>query len=466
MTTSLGFFGAARTVTGSCHLLRHGDRQILVDCGIFQGSRALRDQNYDDFPFDPREIDFVVATHAHQDHIGRIPRLIQHGFQGKVFATRATIGLAKVALPDAGRLQEEEARRARKHGSRHADPQPLFTEEDAYAALQFFEPMPYHQPHSFGNGDWFEFFHAGHILGSAFASFGFNAGEHTLLMGGDLGRYDSPIIRDPEPIRRADSLVIESTYGDRLHPAEDILARLEEILRQSMQTGGAVIVPSFSIGRTQELLYHLWELQEAGRMPRIPIYVDSPMAISATQLYAQSKEEHDEDMQAAIAAGNRALEPGGIIFARDRETSKAINRHEGPIVIIAGSGMANGGRVQHHLLHRLGRPETQVVFTGYQAQGTLGRDLLEGAERVRVVGQEVAVRASVTRLQSLSAHADQNEILRWLSHFETPPKTTYLVHGEPDAQDALQRKLQQELGWNVVIPDHGDVYALFREEAA
>jgi len=448
---SLSFHGAAQTVTGSCHLIQFGNTKILVDCGVFQGSRQLRDQNYAPFPFDPSELDLVIVTHAHQDHIGRLPKLVKEGYQGKFLATKATIGLARIALPDAGRIQEEDAKRARKHGSRHADPQPLFSEEDAYEALKRFEPISYNSWTPLPGGAQLRYRFAGHILGSAFAEIACPDGQ-ILLMGGDLGRYNTPIIRDPETVDHADYLVIESTYGDRFHSHEDPRARLAEVMTNAVESGGVVVVPSFSIGRTQELLYYISELQDAGQCPKIPIFLDSPMAVSATQLYANSKEEHDEDMLIAVSEGDHQLEPEGFTIVRDRDASKALNFRPGPFVVIAGSGMANAGRVVHHLTHRLGQASTQVLFTGYQAEGTLGRRLMDGADRVKVLGTEISVKATVDKLNSLSAHADQDEILKWLGGFQRAPKTTFLVHGEPDAQHGLQARIKADLGWNVEIP--------------
>lgn len=300
---------------------------------------------------------------------------------------------------------------------------------------------------------------AGHILGSAMAEIYFENGEK-ILMSGDLGRFNTPIIRDPTMIDNAEHLVIESTYGDRLHSTEDPLLKLESILKDAMATQAAVLIPSFAIGRTQELMYYFRKLQDAGRMPRIPIYIDSPMAVSTTKVYADCKEEHDQDMKLSLESGASELEPTGLQLIRDRDQSKALNNHPGPVIIVSGSGMANGGRIVHHLLHRLSNPSTIVVFTGYQAEGTLGRRLLEGAESVRMFGQEVEVRARIERLNALSAHADQGEIMHWLRGFKNPPRKTFLVHGEPPVQAVLREKIEKELGWTVVIPHQGDQYSL------
>jgi len=459
MAQSIGFYGAAETVTGSKHLLTLNGKKILVDCGIFQGSEELSRRNWEDFPFDPTQLDAVVVTHAHMDHIGMIPKLVKQGYHGPIYCTKATLGLARISLPDSGRIQEEDARFANKHGSRHKPALPLYTEQDAYACLKRFVPVPYFDFHPLPGGATFRYMPAGHILGSAFAEIYFENGER-ILMSGDLGRYDTPIIKDPTTVEYADYLVVESTYGDRLHSQEDTVGRLEEIINDAFQVGGTILVPSFSIGRTQEMLYYLRQLQDQNRMPRVPIYIDSPMAISATTLYANATDEHDKEMKIALNEDASPLEPHLLTLVRDREQSKALNSTKGPMIVIAGSGMANGGRIVHHLIHRLPDPTTTVVFTGYQGQGTLGRRLLEGQNPVHIRHVEVDVAAKITKLNSLSAHADQGEIMSWLKKFKTPPKETFIVHGEPPAQAALREKIDKELGWNVSIPYQGRIAEL------
>jgi metallo-beta-lactamase family protein len=459
MGQSIGFYGAAGTVTGSRHLLTLNGKKVLVDCGLFQGSRELRERNWQPFVIPPSEIDAVVITHAHLDHIGWLPKLIRDGYQGLIYATPATIGLAKISLPDSGRIQEEDARRANKHGSMHDPALPLYTERDAFACLKQFEPVHYYQFHDLPGGATFQFMPAGHILGSAFAEIFFDNGER-IMMSGDLGRYNTPIIIDPTTVEHAEYLVIESTYGDKLHATEPVMDKLAQILQDAWQTGGTVIVPSFSIGRTQELLYYLRELQNAGRLPRIPVFIDSPMAVSATYLYASAKEEHDKEMKIAVDEHLSPLEPDYLTLIRDREQSKALNAQKGPMMIIAGSGMANGGRVVHHLLHRIGNPNTIVLFTGYQAEGTLGRRILEHESPVHIMRHEVEVNARIEKLNALSAHADQGEMLGWLRNFKQPPRKTFIVHGEPPVQRVLQAKIREELGWEAIIPDQGDTFEL------
>ena len=459
MPSSITFHGAARTVTGSRHLIETGGKRVLVDCGLFQGGRQLRERNWLEFPVPPQEIDAIVVTHAHMDHIGWLPRLVAHGYTGPIYATPATIALARISLPDSGRLQEEEARNANKNQwSRHKPAKPLYDEKQAYAALKQFQPVKYSELHDLpGKAKW-RFLPAGHILGSAFAEIYFENGER-ILMGGDLGPYDAPILGNPTPIDFAEYLVVESTYGDRFHSDEDPLDKLETIIKLAIERGSAIIVPSFAIGRTQELLYLLHQLQSKGRIGRFPIFVDSPMATSVSSLYLQFKEDHDEEMKIEMEDG-RALEPDVLQFVRDREQSKALNSQPGPFMVIAGSGMANGGRVIHHLLHRLSDPSTIVLFTGYQAEGTLGRHILEKEPEVEIMGKMVAVEAQIEKLNSLSAHADQGQIMRWLSNFTTKPKKTFIVHGEPTAQDALLARITADLGWDCAIPEWGQRFDL------
>jgi metallo-beta-lactamase family protein len=459
MSQSIGFYGAAETVTGSRHLLTIGNQKVLVDCGLFQGSHELKLRNTAPFSFVPRELDAVVITHAHIDHIGLLPRLVAEGYQGPIYATPATIELSRISLPDSGRLQEEDAHYANRHRHFPQPVVPLYTERDAYEALKHFKAVHYGQPHELPGGASFTFSPAGHILGSAFAYITFHDGTR-LLMSGDLGRYDTPLIKDPTVVESADYLVIESTYGDRFHSHEDPLGKIESVLHDVMKSGGALVIPSFAIGRTQELLYYFRQLQNQGRMQRIPIYIDSPMAVSVTHVYAQAHEDLDEEMLASVKAGNSELEPSGITFVRDKELSKALNSQHGPLVIISGSGMANGGRVVHHLMHRMPDPSTIVLFTGYQAEGTLGRRLLEGATMVHIMGQEVEVRCRIEKVNALSAHADQGEMMKWLSNFKAEPKMTFIVHGEPPAQEALQARIEKDLGWKTIIPKQAETHAL------
>jgi metallo-beta-lactamase family protein len=459
MAQTITFEGAAQTVTGSRHLIRIDDKLVLVDCGLFQGGRELRQRNWEPFPVNPSEIDAVVITHAHNDHIGYLPRLVAKGYRGPIYMTPATAALCRISLPDSARIQEEDARTANRHGTRHDPALPLYTEEDAFAAMKQFENVPYDTLRPLPGGAQFRFIPAGHILGSAMAEIFFENGEK-IVMTGDLGRYDTPIIKDPATVEFTEYLVIESTYGDRLHSKEDPSEKLASILNDAWRNQSVVLVPSFSIGRTQELLFYMRRLQNAGRMPRMPIYVDSPMATLVTNVYQKATSEHDEDMRLSVEQGLSELEPDGLVFTRDRRQSQELNSRPGPFVVIAGSGMANGGRIVHHLLHHLDDPNAIILFTGYQAEGTLGRRLLEGHPEVRILRQEVQVKARIERMNALSAHADQGEIMHWLKNFKSPPRTTFLVHGELPSQEALKAKIEEELGWHVEIPSVGQSFDL------
>lgn len=455
MSRSITFHGAAQTVTGSRHLIQAGRMAFLVDCGLFQGPHELQERNREEPGFDPASLDAVVLTHAHMDHVGYLPVLCKRGFKGPVYATPATIALAKISLPDSGRIQEEDARYAAKKG-RDSRP-PLYTEAEAYACFPRFTPAHYFEHVELGGGAAFRFLPAGHILGSAFAELWFEDGER-VLMGGDLGRPGRPILKDPTVVESTELLILESTYGDRLHDRTDPSGVLRQVLEKAVKDRGCVVVPSFAIGRTQELLWMVHRLSDRGEIPRIPIYVDSPMASSVTAVYSKTTEDHDAEMREELARGHLPLGDEGVRMVRDRAMSKALNDMRGPLVVISGSGMATGGRVLHHLKRRLPDPTTTLLFTGYQAEGTLGRKLVEGADEVSIHGEEVHVRAQVRTLEGLSAHADQGEIMGWLGGFRRPPRTTFLVHGEPPAQEALAARIRGELGWDVAIPSQGQRY--------
>ncbi|MBS1722139.1 MAG: MBL fold metallo-hydrolase [Armatimonadetes bacterium] len=460
MAQSITFLGAAQTVTGSKHLLELNGHKVMVDCGLFQGGKELKQRNWQPFPIPPSEIECIVLTHAHNDHIGYLPRLVKSGFRGPIYATSATIGLCKISLPDSGRLQEEDARYHGKHGtSEHADPQPLYTEADAYEVLKLLKPVHYWEWTKLPGGAQFRYMPAGHILGSAFAEIYFENGER-ILMSGDLGRFNTPLIKDPTMVEFAEYLVLESTYGDRLHDKSDPKEQILKVLQRAVADRSCVLIPSFAIGRTQEVLWYLRELFDEGRLPRIPIYVDSPMANATILLYVQETDEMDAEMKVDLREGRSPFAPDFVHTVRDKGMSKQLNNMHGPMVVIAGSGMVNGGRIVHHLVHRIEDPSTIVLFTGYQAAGTTGRQLIDGADHIRLLGQELNVRAQIERLDSLSAHADYAEILTWLRGFKQAPKTTFLVHGEPPAQEALKSLIVSELGWKVEIPAQGDHFDL------
>jgi metallo-beta-lactamase family protein len=435
------FLGAAGTVTGSAHLVRANGRAVLLDCGLFQGLKDLRLRNWRDFPFDPREIDAVVLSHAHVDHSGRLPLLVRQGFRGPVYCTAATRGLVEILLPDAAYLQEEEAERANRRGySEHHPALPLYTVADAEAVLPLLAPQPYGRAFPVVPGIRARYRPAGHILGAATVEL--EVGDPVacrLVFSGDLGRYDRPILRDPEPVPAADVLLCESTYGDRPHAAAaDAEEDLARIIRDGAARGGAILVPAFAVGRTQELLWLLQDLEDAKRIPALPVYVDSPMAVEVTDLYGRHPEDHDPEMRERMRDNDNEWHGKRVRLVHSPEESKALNRVRGPVIIISASGMATGGRILHHLAQRLPDPRTTVLLVGFQALGTRGRSLKDGAKTLRMFGEAVPVRAGIESIDALSAHAGQDEILRWLDGFERPPRATYLVHGEPAAAEVLE----------------------------
>jgi metallo-beta-lactamase family protein len=453
MTTSITFHGATDTVTGSRHLLETEGKRILVDCGLFQGPRAIRERNWQPFPVPPASLDSVVLTHAHLDHTGYLPRLVKHGYRGAIHCTPATRDLLHVMLMDSAKLQVEEAEYAnRKKVSRHDPALPLYDVKDVERCLPLLEVHSYREAFEPVPGIRFHYQPAGHILGSGLTFAETEVG--TVLFSGDLGRYNQTIIPDPTPVSRADYLLIESTYGNRDHQQVDVNAELARLVSRAAQERSFILVPSFAVGRTQELLYLLNRLWESGQAPNIPVYVDSPMAVSIIPIFLRYPDEHDVDMAELMNAHTCPLEGPNVRYVHSRDQSKALNDAAGPGMIIAGSGMANGGRIRHHLLNRVSDPTTTVLFVGYQGEGTPGRALLEGAQVYRGFGWEVPVRARMERLDALSAHADRTEMLHWLGHFTEPPRRTFLVHGEPVARQALQAKiLAEKPGWNVHRPD-------------
>ena len=447
---SLTFLGAARTVTGSKHLLEVDGARILFDCGLFQGLKDLRLRNWGPLPIPPETIDAVVLTHAHIDHSGWLPRLVAQGFKGPIYCTGGTADLCQLVLPDAAHLQEEDAKFANKRGfSKHHPALPLYTEADAAAALSLLKPSPFGKTIAIGKGFNVEFINAGHLLGSSYVLVTRQGRAGRILFGGDLGRYSRPILPDPSPGVDADVLLVESTYGDRAHPPEDDGAALARIITETHAKRGKVIIPAFAIGRVEELLYWLFRLEDQGRLPPLPIYVDSPMAIKGIDFYRKRTDELDREIETMRRKLPRFTP---IDSARD---SKALVENDRPAIIIASSGMASGGRVVHHLFAGLPDPRNTVLFVGFQGAGTRGRQLVDGAQHVKIFGQHVPVHARIEKIDGMSSHADAGEIVRWLRTFPRAPKTTYLVHGEVVAQDALKARITRELGWNVEIPTHG-----------
>jgi len=449
-TPTVQILGAAGTVTGSKHLLDAGSHRVLLDCGLFQGLKPLRLRNWAAPPLDVHRLDAVVLSHAHLDHTGYLPALVKHGFKGPIYCTAATADLARILLPDSAHLQEEAAARANRRGySKHRPALPLYTVADAEAALERLTPRLYHRPFEAAPGVEITYRYAGHILGSATVTATFDGKTAaTLAFSGDLGRWNQPVLPDPEFISQADVLLLESTYGDRIHAA-DPEAELARVVRETAERGGVLIIPAFAVGRTQEILWHLKRLEDHQAIPRLPVYLDSPMAIDVTDLYRRHADEHDTQMRRALAAGDHPLTPSQLTLAHTPEESKAINALSGPIIIVSASGMATGGRVLHHLARRLPERRTTVLLVGFQAAGTRGRSLQEGAKTVRMFGQDVPVRARIETLDGLSAHADREEILRWLHGFEQPPTETVLVHGEAGAAARLADTIHRTLGWSV-----------------
>ena len=453
---SLTFLGAARTVTGSKYLLQADGRHILVDCGQFQGLKELRHRNWAAFPIHPAALDAVLLTHAHIDHSGLLPRLVANGFHGRIFCTSGTAALCSLVLPDAGRLQEEDARFAnRQRFSRHTPALPLFTEADALATLKRLEIVSYDTPIEFVPGWTAEFTNAGHLLGSAYIRVSRTTGGRRLLFGGDLGRYSRPVLPDPMPAPDADVLLLESTYGDRVHPDADDATALEQLIEETAARGGRVIVPAFAVGRAEEVLYWIKRLEDSGRLTPLPVYLDSPMAVEALAFYARHEIELDSDVRSGTGEISAFSPKRFRAISSARDSRDAVASH-GPAIVIAASGMATGGRVLHHLSACLPDARNTVLFVGFQAPGTRGRLLVDGGKAVKIHGELVPVAATIARLDSMSAHADSSEIVRWLGTFHRPPERTYLVHGEPVAQNALKNTIERTFGWSVHVPAYGE----------
>jgi metallo-beta-lactamase family protein len=455
----LTFLGAARTVTGSKYLLEHEGKRVLVDCGLFQGLKELRLRNWEPFPVEPASLDAVVLTHAHLDHVGYLPRLVAQGYRGRVFCTAGTLDLCRLVLPDSGRIQEEDARQANKHGySRHERALPLYGEVDAQRALTHLQPVGFHREMEVIPGISIEFLPAGHLLGSAFIRMRLG-GTRSILFGGDLGRYSRPVLPDPSDGVQADLVLVESTYGDRDHQDDDNGDKLAEVIKDTAQRGGKLIIPAFAIGRVEEVLYWVRRLERERRIPTLPVFVDSPMATEALKYYTARVAELDEDM--------RPTRKDVSTFATARfqtiaspQQSKELTASRRSAIVISSSGMATGGRVLHHMRAALPDPKNTILFVGYQAAGTRGRALVDGARDVRIHGQMVAVNARIARNDSMSAHADRGEIIRWLRTIPAAPGRLCLVHGEPGPMDALKQMIVQQLGWNAYTPAHQEKIAI------
>ncbi|MBW7470457.1 MBL fold metallo-hydrolase [Marinobacter sp. F4218] len=444
----LRFLGATGTVTGSRYLLSDEKHRLLVDCGMYQGVKTLRRRNWAEFPVKPSTINAVVLTHAHIDHSGYLPALVKNGFKGKIYCTKATHDLCKVLLPDAGFLQEEDAKYAyRKKFSKHEKPEPLFTEKDAWEALKHFESLHYHEPFEPVKGMEVTFTPAGHILGSSCVHVHHKESDRTVVFSGDVGRQNDVIMRAPEPLKEADVLICESTYGDRRHAETDPEKELAEIITRTAGRGGIVLIPAFAVGRAQMLLYVIHKIMGEGQIPKLPVFLNSPMAIKATEIFCKHNKEHK------LSTAQCELIDNSTKFVRTVEESIALDAVRYPCVIISASGMASGGRVLHHLKTLLPNERNSIVFAGFQAPGTRGDALVNGAESVKIHGEYWPVRADVFNLDSLSAHGDYNEILEWLGQGELKPEKVFVTHGEMLASDVMRKRICERFGWDVEVPE-------------
>ena len=450
---SLTSLGGAGTVTGSKHLLSAGRTRILVDCGLFQGLKALREKNWSALPVPAKSIRAVVLTHAHLDHSGYLPRLVKEGFRGDIYMSAATAAVAELILLDSAKIQEKEAADANRHGySRHKPALPLYTVADAERAIALFRPVDFHEKVDLHGGAQLVLRRAGHILGASIVEIIWHG--QRIVFSGDLGRYGDAVMRDPESVEDADYVVVESTYGDRTHNGDSAEDELADIIGRTTARGGSIIIPTFAVGRAQAILYHLWKLKQQGRLGITPVYLDSPMAIDATALMQRHRDDHRLTQEECDGACHIAT------YVRDVEDSKALMVNPLPKVILAGSGMATSGRVLYHLTTYGPDRRNTIVLSGFQAAGTRGRSLTEGAKEVKIHGQWVPIAAEVKNLVMLSAHADASEIVRWLAGFRRPPRRTFIVHGEPHAADALRVRIKDRLGWECAIPQMLERYAL------
>jgi metallo-beta-lactamase family protein len=461
------FLGAARQVTGSCYFLEADGMRILVDCGLYQ-ERPFLERNWDPLPISPADVDVLLLTHAHLDHSGLIPKIVRDGFSGTILATAATADLLSIALMDAARIQEEDAAfKAKRHKKERRkgphEEMPLYTVEDVQKTMPLVEEIAYEEPVALSDAVSVRFRDAGHILGSAMieVSARENGTDRSIVFSGDIGQWDKPFLRDPSLFERADYVVMESTYGDRVHEdPKEIGQILAEAVEGAVRSKGNVLIPTFAIERAQELMYYFSRLARSGSIPRIPIYLDSPMAREVTQAFERHLEDLDEESRRLFREGKNPFEFPGLVIVQSIEESKAINSRPGSSVIMAGSGMCTGGRIKHHLLYNIGRPESLIVFVGYQARETLGRQILEGQTPVRIHGQWLPVKAHVAKINGFSAHADKNALSRWLDGYRSAPRRLFVNHGDEEVALHFAERVRQERGWNVDVPKYLDSLTL------
>ncbi|MBI2851847.1 MAG: MBL fold metallo-hydrolase [Chloroflexi bacterium] len=467
MPGEVSFLGAAKSVTGSQYLLEANGARLLIDCGLYQ-ERALLERNWAPFPVPPETIDAVLLTHAHLDHSGLIPKLVRDGFRGPIYGTAATSEITKIMLMDSASLQMEDAefKRQRHEREKRKGPHPeipLYTTDDAQAAFARFAAVNYWDTVEVGDGVEVTFHDAGHVLGSSMLRIKIrdNGREQIVVFPGDIGRWDKPILHDPTRFPEADYALVESTYGDRLHePTGEVISRLTEYINLTVRKGGNIIIPSFALERTQELMYCLYQLLSERLIPRLKIFVDSPMANSITQIFEQHPELFNAEMLGFVLQGRSPFDFPGLSLVRTVEESRTVNDVKEPVIIIAGSGMCTGGRIKHHLVNNISRPDSMVLFVGYQAVGTLGRQIVDGAEEVRILGKYYPVRARIVQASVFSGHADRDELLRWLSGFQRPPKRLFVTHGDANVTERFAGHVREQRGWEVVVPEYADTFAL------
>ncbi len=463
MAMKLKFLGAAQNVTGSRHLLEANGTKVLVDCGLYQ-ERQFKDRNWEPFTIPPNSIDAVLLTHAHLDHCGLLPKLVKEGFKGRIFCTQATAEIARIIMLDSAKLQEEDAKfkqkRHEKEGRKSPHPVvPLYTVEDVEATVPLFTPVEYYKSVKIGDGMEARFCEAGHVLGSSIikVSVGQNGQQRSVLFSGDIGRPGRPILRDPTLVEQADYILVESTYGDRVHEGRDDTKKMiAEVVNSAKRAGGNIVVPSFALERSQELLYYINELLLEDVIPHIMVFLDSPMAAEITKVFKKHAELFDKEMTEFMRNNESPFNFPGLKITGSTDESKSINHIKGTIMIIAGSGMCTGGRIKHHLVNNITRPESTIMFVGYQAVGTLGRRIVEGDEEVRILGQQYPVKAKVVKVNGFSAHADKEELFKWLSVLKTPPKTLFVVHGEAESSQQFADYIRSQTGWKVIVPAYQD----------